>query len=134
MYRRAIDPDFALLNGFEGIDGFDQGGFARTRRATHHHHLALGHLRGAPIEDLHRAVPFGDLFEFNHGFQFLKMMRTSAHDGHPGLQATHQARQGIANDKVDHGGDQVGLFGSSIDFASSDKTLEQIVSTNGIDQ
>jgi hypothetical protein len=37
----AVDHDVALLEGLQRVDGLDQRGLARARRAADHHHLAL---------------------------------------------------------------------------------------------
>ncbi|MNT57450.1 hypothetical protein D3C72_1948170 [compost metagenome] len=64
----SVHRDLALLEGFERVDGLDQRGLARARRAAHHHHFTLLDGGRAFVEHLHRAIPLGYVFEFDHFF------------------------------------------------------------------
>ena len=59
-----LDPvhhDPPLLVFFEVVDAADEGRFARSRRADHHHHLAVVDGAGHPVQRLEVAEPFADV-------------------------------------------------------------------------
>ena len=76
--RHAVHHDVALLKRLQGIDGLDQGRFARTGRAANHHDLALFDLGGAVGQHLEGAVPLGNVLDFNHGKALDKIQRMMA--------------------------------------------------------
>src|SRR6266850_950021 len=63
----AVEDDFPALEWLQRVDAFDQGRFSRSRRAAHHHHLALGDAGGAILQRLERwPVPFVDVADLDH--------------------------------------------------------------------
>jgi len=48
----AVHKNLALLEGFQGIDGFNERGLTRTRRSADHHDFAFFHGRRAVLENL----------------------------------------------------------------------------------
>ena len=66
MHVLAVHQNAAALDFFQPVDGADQRGFARTRRAADHHHFA----RGDGFVDVHQrvvvAIPFVDVLKFDH--------------------------------------------------------------------
>ena len=66
--RNAVDDDLAFLVRLQRIHGFDERGFARPGRATHHHHIALANIDRAIVEHLNGAIPLGDVLDLDHVF------------------------------------------------------------------
>ena len=64
--RDAINVDLALLVRLQSVDALNKRGFARSRRAAHHHHLALGDPGGAVMQDQKIAVPLGNIYDLYH--------------------------------------------------------------------
>ncbi len=58
----AVDADDALADGFEPVDGADERGLARARRAAHDQHFAASDLQADILEHMVLAVPLVDAF------------------------------------------------------------------------
>ena len=70
VHGRAIDPDDALLDGFQRVHGFDEGGLAGAGRPADHHHVAFVDDGGAIGQHLGGTVPFGNVLNLNHFVAF----------------------------------------------------------------
>ena len=62
----AVDEDFALLERLKRVDGLDERGLARTRRAADDNHFAFFNGRGAVLQNLEGTVPLAYVFNINH--------------------------------------------------------------------
>ena len=65
-YRDAVYDDFTLLEGFERVDGLDEGGLAGAGRSADHDDFALFNINGAILQHLKVAVPLADVLDFDH--------------------------------------------------------------------
>ncbi len=99
MQGHAIHLNAAFLDWLQRIDGLDQGGLARPGRTTHHYHVTFVDLERAVAQHLHRAIPLGHIFHFNH-----IALRCLANDRDLGLQSLDKPGQGKTNHEIDHGG------------------------------
>ena len=66
-HRLAVDDQAATLERLQPVDTFDQRRFAGARRAADDDDLAFFDLGRAVLQHLEVAVPFADIFEFDHG-------------------------------------------------------------------
>ena len=66
MYRHTFYKYLAFLEWLQGINGFDEGRFARARWTADYDHFALLDYGGALVKHLYGTIPFGNIFQFNH--------------------------------------------------------------------
>src|SRR5262249_53027044 len=96
--RDAIDADLAFLVRLQSVHALNESGFARSRRAAHHDHLALGNPGRAVTQDLEVAVPLANMVNLDHAFG-------STDNSDPRLHSSYQARQGVGNREVHDSGE-----------------------------
>jgi hypothetical protein len=67
---QAVDAHRARIEFFQAIEAAQEGRLARTGRADHHQHFALGHLGGDVIHRAHHLATgvedFYQIADFNH--------------------------------------------------------------------
>ena len=62
----AIHNQLPLLNGFQLVDGSDQGGFSGTGGSAHDHHLSLLDLKVDIVQDVQVFEPFVNSVKLDH--------------------------------------------------------------------
>src|SRR5262245_313830 len=109
--RDTIDADLALLVWLQSVHALNKSGLARSRRAAHHDHLALGNPGRAVTQDLEVAVPLADIVDLDHALG-------STDNSDPRLQSSHQARQGVRNREVHASGEQNSLNWMNVELGN----------------
>jgi hypothetical protein len=69
-----IDHDLALLVLFQTVEGANESGFTRARRAKDHNHLALLDLHIDSLERVEFAKPFVDTFTLDNRFSHIFLL------------------------------------------------------------
>ena len=117
----SVDVDFASLDSFETIDGFDKRRFSRTGRTAHDDHLAYGHLCAAVGQHAKGTVPLTDIFNLDHLDTSAGSVRVPR-----GFGTFDEARCAETDNEIDDCGEHIHLHGAAVASRDLGSCAEEI--------